>query len=170
MTHPYEHGLERNPANYTPLTPVSFLAKAADTYPQRIAVVHGDVRRTWSETYARCRRLAAALAHRGVGRGDTVAAMLPNVPAISSCTSAGDARGRAQTPSHAARCRGDRVMLAHGEAKVVHDREFSATVSKGTTVTNPRPLVVDVDESSLHGGEALGSIEYEALLAEGDRA
>ena len=83
MTSPYAKGLERNPANYTALTPVSFLAKAAATYPQRIAVIHGDLRRTWAETYARSRRLASALAGRGIKRGDTVAAMLPNVPAMA---------------------------------------------------------------------------------------
>src|SRR5947199_7894471 len=78
----YEKGLERNAANYTPLTPVSFLAKAAAVYPERIAVVHGELRRNWRDTYARCRRLASALQRRGVRRGDTVATVLPNVPAM----------------------------------------------------------------------------------------
>ncbi|HEX7465716.1 MAG TPA: AMP-binding protein, partial [Usitatibacter sp.] len=79
---PYAKGLERNAANYTALTPVSFLAKAASVYPGRIAVVHGAVRRTWKEVYERSRRLASALAKHGVKRGETVAAMLPNVPAM----------------------------------------------------------------------------------------
>ena len=71
----YQQGLDRNAANYTPLTPVSFLSKAAEVYPERVAVIHGRVRRTWSETYARCRRLASALVEHGVKRGDTVAVM-----------------------------------------------------------------------------------------------
>src|SRR3954471_21156966 len=79
---PDEEGLDRNEANYTPLTPVSFLAKAASVYPDRIAVIHGALRRTWREVYDRSRRLASALAQRGVKRGDTVAAMLPNIPAM----------------------------------------------------------------------------------------
>src|SRR4029453_5579922 len=82
MTNPSESGLGRNQANSTPLQAMSFLAKAAHTSPHKTAVVHGDVRRDWRETYARCRRLASALARRGVGRGETVAAMLPNVPAM----------------------------------------------------------------------------------------
>ena len=79
---PYQHGQERNAANYTPLTPVSFLAKAAHVYPERPAVIHGAVRRNWREVYERSRRLASALAASGVKRGETVAAMLPNVPAM----------------------------------------------------------------------------------------
>ena len=81
MTGPYAEGLERNEANYTPLTPVSFLAKAANVYPERTAIIHGAARRNWRETYQRSRRLASALAKHGVKRGETVAAMLPNVPA-----------------------------------------------------------------------------------------
>ena len=79
-SHAYEQGLDRNPANFAPLTPLSFLERAAHVYPHRVAVVHGGIRRTWSETYARCRRLASALASRGIGRGDTVAVMLANTP------------------------------------------------------------------------------------------
>src|SRR5688572_20924160 len=82
MSHPYAEGLERNPANHAALTPVSFLAKAAAVYPDRLAVVHGQVRRTWAATFERSRRLASALERRGVKRGETVAAMLPNVPAM----------------------------------------------------------------------------------------
>ena len=78
----YARGLDRNEANYTALTPVSFLAKAAYVYPERTAVVHGPLRRTWREVYERSRRLASALAGRGIKRGDTVAAMLPNIPAM----------------------------------------------------------------------------------------
>ena len=83
MAGPYASGLDRNEANYTPLTPVSFLAKAAYVYPERTAVIHGALRRNWRDVYARCRRLASALERRGIRRGDTVAAMLPNVPAMT---------------------------------------------------------------------------------------
>src|SRR5437762_1288045 len=82
MTNAYDLDLDKNPANYTALSPISFLRKAGAVYPDRIATIHGARRWTWSEVLHRCRRLASALARRGVGRGDTVAAMLPNVPAM----------------------------------------------------------------------------------------
>ena len=78
----YDRDLEKNAANYAPLTPLSFLERAAYVYPDRISVIHGKQRYTWKETYARCRRLASALAKRGIGVGDTVAVMLPNIPAM----------------------------------------------------------------------------------------
>src|SRR3954471_22578262 len=79
---PYERDLGKNPANYAPLTPLSFLERAAYVYPERLSVVHGAQRYTWAQTYQRARRLASALAKRGIGPGDTVAAMLPNIPAM----------------------------------------------------------------------------------------
>ena len=78
----YDRDLGRNPANYAPLTPLSFLERAASVYPERLAVVHGAERYTWKATYERARRLGSALAKRGIGAGDTVAAMLPNIPAM----------------------------------------------------------------------------------------
>src|SRR5437879_10841783 len=81
----FDHNLEKNPANYAPLTPLSFLERAAYVYPQRVSVIHGGERYTWGETYARCRRLASALAKRGIGIGQTVAAMLPNTPPMYEC-------------------------------------------------------------------------------------
>ena len=172
MTHRYEEGLGRNAANYTPLTPVSFLAKAAYTYPSRTAVVHGDVRRTWAETYARCRRLASALARRGVKRGDTVAALLPNVPAMIELHF-GPAMLGAVLNTLNTRLDAEAIafMLDHGEAKVVFaDREFAGTLSKALGAVKHRPLVVDVDDALFPDGEAVGSVEYEAFLAEGDPA
>jgi fatty-acyl-CoA synthase len=171
MSHgPYAQGLERNDANYTPLTPVSFLAKAAQVYPQRVALVHGSLRRTWSETYARSRRLASALARRGVKRGDTVAAMLPNVPAMTELHF-GPAMFGAVLNTLNTRLDPEAIafMLDHGEARVLFtDREFSATVARALTLAKSRPLVVDVDDAMHPGGELLGELEYEALLAEGD--
>jgi 3-(methylthio)propionyl---CoA ligase len=167
---PYERGLERNEANYTPLTPVSFIAKAAQVYPQRVAVIHGEVRRTWKETYARCRRLASALTRRGVKRGDTVAVMLPNVPAMVELHF-GPAMFGAVLNTLNTRLDPEAIafMLDHGEAKVLFtDREFSATVERALALAKSRPLVVDVDDALHQGGDAVGTIEYEALLAEGD--
>jgi len=170
MSTPYESGLDKNPANFTPLTPVSFLAKAAYVFPERTAVIHGAVRRNWRETYARCRRLASALEKRGVKRGETVAAMLPNVPAMMELHF-GPAMIGAVLNTLNTRLDAEAIafMLDHGEAKVLlTDREFSATVKKALQLAKARPLVVDVDDALYTDGEALGSIEYEALLAEGD--
>jgi len=166
----YAQGLDRTAANYTPLTPVSFLAKAAAVYPERIAVIHGGLRRTWRETYARARRLASALARRGIRRGDTVAAMLPNVPAMVELHF-GPAMLGAVLNTLNTRLDAEAIafMLDHGEAKVLFtDREFSATVARALQLAQGKPLVVDVDDALQAGGEALGEIEYEALLAEGD--
>jgi len=169
MTSAYD-SLERNAANYTPLTPVSFLAKAAYVYPERVAVIHGDVTRTWRDTYARCRQLASALEKRGIGRGDTVAAMLPNVPAMMELHF-GPAMIGAVLNTLNTRLDAEAIafMLDHGEAKVLFtDREFAATVKKALTLARSKPLVVDVDDALYTEGEALGEIEYEALIAEGD--
>ena len=170
MSHPYGKGLEPNTANYTPLTPVSFLAKAAYTYPDRVAVIHGDLRRTWKETYARSRRLGSALAKRGIRRGETVAAMLPNVPAMIELHF-GPAMIGAVLNTLNTRLDAEAIafMLDHGEAKVLFtDREFSTTVKAALRLAKAKPLVVDVDDAMHEGGELLGALEYEALLAEGD--
>ncbi len=170
MAHPYEKGLERNAANYEVLTPVSFLAKAAAVYPDRLAVVHGAVRRTWAETYARSRRLASALERHGVRRGETVAAMLPNVPAMIELHF-GPAMFGAVVNTLNTRLDAEAIafMLDHGEAKVLFtDREFSPVIARALELCKSRPLVVDVDDVLFEGGEALGSIEYEAFLSGGD--
>ncbi|MBC8024332.1 MAG: acyl-CoA synthetase [Burkholderiales bacterium] len=167
---PYEKGLDRNDANYTPLTPVSFLAKAANVYPDRLAVVHGDLRRTWSEVYERSRRLASALARLGVKRGETVAAMLPNIPEMIELHF-GPAMMGAVLNTLNTRLDAEAIgfMLDHGEAKVLFtDREFSATVKGALKLAKAKPLVVDVDDALFEGGELLGDMEYEALLASGD--
>ena len=167
---PYEQGLDRNAANYTALTPVSFLAKAASVYPRRTAVVHGAVRRSWEETYVRCRRLASALQRRGIRRFDTVAAMLPNVPAMMELHFAPAMFGAVlNTLNTRLDAEAIAFMLDHGEAKVLFtDREFSGVVAKALQLAKAKPLVIDVEDALFSGGEALGSIEYEAFLAEGD--
>jgi len=169
-TNVYAQGLDRNAANYTALTPVSFLAKAAAVYPDRVAVIHGSLRRTWRETYARARRLASALARRGIGRGDTVAAMLPNIPAMVELHF-GPAMIGAVLNTLNTRLDPEAIafMLDHGQAKALFtDREFSPTVARALRLAKSRPLVIDVDDALFAGGEAAGTIEYEALLAEGD--
>jgi fatty-acyl-CoA synthase len=169
-TDAYAQGLDRNDANYTPLTPVSFLAKAAAVYPERVALIHGDVRRTWRETYERCRRLASALVKRGLRRGDTIAAILPNVPAMAELHFAPAMFGAVlNTLNTRLDPEAIAFMLDHGEAKVLFtDREFSANVAKALSLAKRRPLVIDVDDALFTGGEALGELEYEAFLAEGD--
>jgi 3-(methylthio)propionyl---CoA ligase len=169
----FDHELERNPANYTPLTPLSFLARAAYVYPDRPATVHGAFRATWGQTYARCRRLAAALSARGIGPGDTVAVMLPNIPAMVD-VHFGVAMTGAVLNTLNTRLDGEAIgfMLDHGEAKVlITDREFSPTVRRALELVKNRPIVVDVDDPEYSGpGERLGEIEYEAFLAGGDPA
>src|SRR5688572_14661653 len=149
MTSPYASGLDRNDANYATLTPVSFLAKAAYVYPERPAVIHGDVRRSWRETYVRCRRLASALERHGIGRGDTVAAMLPNVPAMMELHF-GPAMIGAVLNTLNTRLDAEAIafMLDHGEAKVLFtDREFSATIARALELARAKPLVVDVEDA-----------------------
>ena len=149
----YAHGLDRNAANYTPLTPVSFLAKAAAVYPERVAVIHGVVRRTWRETCERCRRLASALEKSGIRRGDTVAAILPNVPAMVELHFAPAMLGAVLNTLNT-RLDAETIafMLDHGEAKILFtDREFSATVARALALARSRPLVVDVHDALFPG-------------------
>ncbi len=134
--------LARNPANHVPLTPVDFLRRAADVYPGKVAVIHGERRYTYREFAQRCRRLASVLAARGIGRGDTVAVMAANVPALLECHYAVPSRGAVL---NALNYRLDATTIAfcleHGEAKVLlTDREFSATVSEALKRVKRRDL------------------------------
>jgi fatty-acyl-CoA synthase len=169
-TNPYEIGLDRNPANYAPLTPLSFLERAASVYPERIALIHGEARQTWRETYARCRRLACALAARGIGRGDTVAVMLPNIPAMYEVHFGVPMSGAVLNTLNT-RLDADSIafMLRHGAAKLlITDREYSATMAKALAQLDTPPTVIDVDDPLHEGGTLLGEKDYESLLAEGD--
>jgi fatty-acyl-CoA synthase len=169
----YNTGLEKNAANYTALTPLKFIERSAAVYPSRLAVVHGSVRRTWAETYARTRRLAAALSARGIGFGDTVAVMLPNTPAMVEAhfgvPMIGAVLNTLNTRLDAATLT---FMLNHGEAKAIFvDREFSAVMRTVLAAVEQPILVVDVDDPMYDGsGERIGEIEYEALLESGDPA
>ncbi|WP_116134851.1 acyl-CoA synthetase [Trinickia diaoshuihuensis] len=170
-THMYEAALEKNAANFAALTPLTFIERAASVYPTRLAVVHGAIRRTWRETYARTRRLASALAARGIKAGDTVAVMLPNTPAMVEThfgiPMLGAVLNTLNTRLDAATLA---FMLNHGEAKaLLVDREFSELMRSVLPAVERPILVVDVDDPLYTGpGEALGEIEYEALLASGD--
>lgn len=167
---PYSLGLDQNPANYTALSPLSFIARAADVFPQRTAVVHTGVRRTWLETFRRCRQLASALTKRGIGKGDTVAVMAPNLPEVFEAHFGVPATGAVL---NALNIRLDAEAIAfilqHGEAKVVMvDREFSEVIQRAVRMMAQKPLVIDIDDPSYEGGELIGSLDYEAFIAEGD--
>src|SRR5262245_41760354 len=168
---PYESDLDKNPANYAPLTPLGFIERAAYVYSRRIAVVHGKRRFTWGETYARCRPLASALSRRGIGFGDTVAAMLANTPEMYECHFGVPMSGAVlNTLNTRLDAEAIAFMLEHGGAKVViADREFSSTVEKALASIKSRPYVIDVDDPEYTGpGERIGSEEYERFIAAGD--
>ncbi|MBN8874075.1 MAG: acyl-CoA synthetase [Rhodospirillales bacterium] len=168
----YLVGLEKNQANYAALTPLTFLERAAYVYPQKPSVVHGAQRFTWKQTYERCRRLASALARRGIGKNDTVAVIAPNTPpmyeahfGVPMCGAVLNTLNTRLDPESVA------FMLQHGGARVlITDREFSSTVEKALALLPEPPLVVDIDDPAATEGRLLGAIEYEAFLAEGDPA
>jgi len=167
---PYKLGLERNRANYVPLSPLSFLKRVATVYPEHSAVVHGAHHWTWRDVYVRARRVASALRRHGVGAGDTVAVMAPNVPALFEAhyaiPMAGAVINALNTRLDAASIA---FMLEHGESKVlITDRELSPTVAKALQMVAKRPLVIDIDDPLASGGELLGDIEYEDFVASGD--
>jgi fatty-acyl-CoA synthase len=166
----YDQGLEKNPANFTPLTPLSFLPKAAAVYPNRIAIIHGERRFTWRELYARTRRLASALQQRGIGKGTTVAAMLANTPEMIEMHF-GPAMIGAVVNTLNTRLDAEAIafMLDHGEAKVlITDREFSPTIEKALQLCKVKPLVIDVLDPVFTGdGKPLGEMDYEAFLDTG---
>ena len=167
----YDQDLDKNPANYAALTPLTFIAWSADVYPQRLAVVPGGGRVTWRELYARSRRRGAALAKRGVGRGNTVSAMLSNTPEMIEAHFGVPMCG---ATLHAINTRLDAdavaFMLRHAETKVLlTDREFAPTVAAALAQLEHKPLVVDVLDPEYGGpGDALGALDYEALIADGD--
>jgi fatty-acyl-CoA synthase len=168
---PYEIDLDRNPANYAPLTPLGFIERAAQVYPERTALIHGARRATWAATYSRCRRLASVLARQGVAKGDTVAAMLANTPEMYECHFGVPMTGAVlNTLNTRLDPEAIAFMLEHGGAKILlADREFSGTVVKALAVLKSKPLVIDVDDSEYQGpGERIGAQEYESFIAQGD--
>ncbi|MGH7000510.1 MAG: AMP-binding protein, partial [Stellaceae bacterium] len=168
----YDTGLDRNAANYVPLSPLGFIARAAAIYPDRLAVVHGTRRYSWKQSYERCRRLASALQRRGIGKGDTVAVMTANtpeafeahfgVPMTGAVLNALNIRLDAATIA---------FILEHGEAKaLITDREFAPAIEKALAAVKKRPLVIDVDDALAPPGKLLGELDYETFLMSGDLA
>lgn len=173
MTSIFDQQLPKTGANHAALTPLTFIERAAQVYPDRPALIHGDLRRTWGEVYTRCRQLASALAQRGIGKNDTVAVMLPNtppmmeahfgVPMAGAVLNALNTRLDPEAIAH---------MLDHGEAKaVIVDPEFARVMEKAIALrTSTEPLLVIDVEDALYAGESrpIGSISYDALIASGD--
>ena len=166
----YSTGLDKNAANYSPLSPLTFIERAAAVYPERCALVYNEARRSWSETYRRCCRFASALQQRGVTTDDTVALMLPNVPAMYEAHFAIPMAGAI---IHALNIRLDpdaiAFQLKHGGARVLlTDPEYARTVAAALEQLDDKPLVIDVNDPAFKDGELIGEIEYEDFLASGD--
>ena len=168
----YSRGLEKNPANHVPLTPLTFLDRTADVYPQRTAIIHGEFRQTWATTRERCYRLASALVQLGIEPGDTVSIIAPNTPAMLEAHFGVPLSGAVL---NAINCRldadGIAFILRHGECKLLLvDREFAALVEKALqSVPNP-PRLIDINDHEAPDGAAIGETDYESLLASGDPA
>ena len=166
----FNDGLGKNPANFQPLTPLTFLERAASVYPDRTAIIHGGLRRSYRDFAARTRRLASALAKRGIGQGDTVAVLLANTPAMLECHYGVPMCGAVLNTLNT---RLDAAIIAfsldHGEAKVViTDREFSKIMGPALALAKVKPLVIDYDDPEFTGeGDLVGTLDYEALIMEG---
>jgi fatty-acyl-CoA synthase len=169
----YSIGLDKTQANFVALTPLSFLARTAAIYPSYLSAVYEGRTFTWSQTYARCRRFASFLAARDIGEGDTVAAMLPNIPAMNEVHFAVPMAGAVL---NALNIRLDAASIAfqldHGGAKIILvDPEFAGVISEALTLmTGPKPFVIDVDDAAYAGGKRIGEIEYEDALSQGDES
>ncbi len=169
----YDLDLGKTPANHVPLSPLSFLERAAEIFPERTAVVHGGLRRSYRELHTRARRLASALERRGAGEGDTVAVMLANTPPMIEChygvPMCGAVLNALNTRLDAAAVA---FILDHGEAKIlISDREFAPVVKEALALAKAKPLVIDFDDLEFpQTGEKLGALDYEALLAEGSES
>ena len=167
----YSNGLDKTAANFVPLTPLSFLARTAAVYPDHISTVYEGRVFTWAQTYARCRRFVSFLAARNIGSGDTVAAMLPNIPAMNEVHFAVPMAGAVL---NALNIRLDASSIAfqldHGGAKIILvDPEFAGVIAEALTLmTGPKPLVIDVDDAAFAGGKRIGELEYEDALSQGD--
>ena len=172
MAHnPYNTDLDRNPANYQPLTPLTFLDRAASVFPNHTAIIHGGLRRSYAEFYGRSRQLASALAQRGIGRGDTVSVLLANTPAMLECHYGVPMCGAVL---HSINTRLDARMIAfqldHALSKVViADREFMPLMQEALAIAPVSPIVIDYDDPEFGGsGAPLDALDYEAFLAAGD--
>lgn len=169
---PYQTNLDKQAANFSSLSPLTFLDRAASVYPERTAVVHGDTRRTWGQTYQRCQQMASALSKYGIGKGDTVSLIAPNIPehfelhfAVPMCGAVlNSINVRLDAENFA-------FILEHAEAKVLFtDKEFSEMVGQAVAKMDNKPLVIDIDDPYWHDGELIGETTYEAFLATGEPA
>lgn len=166
----YEQDLDQNPANFAPLTPLSFIERAASVYPDHCAIIHGDTRYSWAQVYSRSCLLASALIKLGIGKGDTVSFMGANtpetfeahfgVPMTGAVLNALNVRLDAKAIA---------FILEHAETRILFtDREYSETIRKALEIVPNKPLVIDIDDPYFEGGELLGEQDYEALLKTGD--
>ena len=168
---PYDMNLDKGPANYTPLSPLSFLKRSAFVYPTKTAVIHGNRRYSYEEFYDRCRRLASSLNMRGVKQGDTVAILAPNVPELLEAHYGVPMLGavlnainiRLDAPTVA-------FILEHGNAKVlIADTQFQEVITAAIATMDNPPFVIDIDDVQGQGGACIGNVEYEAFIAAGDK-
>ena len=166
----YERDLDKTPANFAPLTPLQFLERTASVYPDHLALVHGPRRQTWAETYARCRQLASALEKVGVGIGDTVAIMAPNIPEMYEAHFGVPMSGAVLNSLNT---RLDAAMIAfildHSETRVLLvDREYHRAVTEALGIAKVQPLVVDIDDPQCDDSAQIGDTTYEEFIATGD--
>jgi fatty-acyl-CoA synthase len=167
----YETDLDRNPANYQALTPITFLERSARIFPDRTAIIHGKARTNYAEFYTRARKLASSLAQKGIGKGDTVSAMLSNTPSMLEAHYGVPMTGAIL---HSMNTRLDATVIAfqidHAETDIlITDREFSKTVKEALSLTKTKPLIIDYDDPEFpQDGEFLGELEYEEFIATGD--
>src|SRR6056297_3364528 len=162
--------LARNSANHTALSPVSILKRVERVHPEMPAEVHGAIRRTWGEVAERCRRLASALAGRGIGKGDTVALIAPNIPEALECALAVPMLGAVLNANNVRLDAGTiAYILDHGEAKMLLvDTEYSAMAAEAVRRSGRDLLIVDIEDAEGPGGDRIGTLTYDELLAEGD--
>jgi len=167
---PYQLDLDKNSANYVPLTPLTFIRRTADVYPDRTAVIHGSLKRTWRQTYERCVRLGSALKRRGIGLGDTVTLMGPNIPETLECHFGVPMAGAVLNALNI-RLDSDAIafMLQHSESKIlITDREFAPVIGKALSMVQKKPMVVDIDDPLGKNGDRLGELTYEEFITQGD--
>jgi hypothetical protein len=168
---PYSQNLDKNPANYQPLTPLTFLDRAAAVYPNHPAIIHGARQFTWKEFYGRCRRLASALSRLQIGPGDTVSVMLSNTPPMLEAHYAVPMLGAVL---HSLNTRLDAPILAfqldHADCKVlITDREFAGAMAEALALAKVRPIIIDYNDLEFpQTGRALSHLDYETLLANSD--
>ena len=168
--HIYETGLGKTPANFEALTPLSFLARAARVYPDYPALIHGPLRQSWAQTEQRCRQLASALRRRGIGEGDTVSIVAPNVPAMFEAHFGVPMSGAVlNTINTRLDAESMAFIFQHAQSKVVLvDREFGAVVRKALDLLERQPLVIAIDDPLYREGELIGELDYEGFIALGD--